>query len=224
MKEMPQSLRPRERLMQYGTEALPTYELLAILLGSGQRGENAVQLAMRILNQFDGLFGLKHATYEELTTLPGIGPSKALTILAAIALGERMAQEKGIKNGTITSCEDAGAYFLPRLKDLEQEHVMVLFLNMKNEIVRQKTIFIGSLNTSVAHPREIFKEAIRSAAAHIIVAHNHPSGNPTPSKADLAFTERLVKVGELVGIDIVDHLIIGEDDFVSLREKGWMTN
>ncbi|MDO4670507.1 MAG: DNA repair protein RadC [Aerococcus sp.] len=220
IKEMPEMMRPRERMAAYGSEALPTYELLAVLLGSGQQGENAVQLAMRLLNHFETLFALKHATYEELTQISGIGPSKALRLMASIALGERIEREKRLKHGPITSCEAAGNYFVSVLKDLEQEHVVVLFLNTKNEILRQKTIFIGSLNTSVAHPREIFKEAVRTASAHIIVAHNHPSGNTEPSQADLDFTERLVQAGEMIGIDVLDHLIIGETGFFSMRAEG----
>lgn len=220
MKALPEMMRPRERMAQYGAEALPTYELLAVILGSGRQGENAVQLAMQVLNRFESLFALKHATYEELIAIPGIGPSKALRLLASIAVGERIEREKQVKIGSITSSEAAGRYFLAALKDQEQEHVMVLFLNTKNEILRQKTIFIGSLNSSVAHPREIFKEALRSAAAHIIVAHNHPSGNPTPSKADLAFTERLIQAGEMIGIDVLDHFIIGDHEFLSLRAEG----
>ena len=132
--------------------------------------------------------------------------------------GTRLANASQLKSGTITSTQAAGALLKKEMRDLQQEHVVALYLNTKNEIIKKKTIFIGSLNSSVAHPREIFREAVRYSAARIIIAHNHPSGNPEPSEADLVFTRRMVECGEMMGIDLLDHFIIGSEKYLSLKE------
>lgn len=178
VREVPKSSRPRERLASYGEKALATHELLAILLRTGPKDSNVLQLAMRVLNEFEDLHSLKMASVEELTAINGIGPTKAIEIKACIELGLRLAHSSQLKSGIITSTKAAGGLFMEEMRDLQQEHVIALYLNTKNEIIKKKTIFVGSLNSSVAHPREIFREAVRFAAARIILAHNHPSGNP----------------------------------------------
>lgn len=218
--EVPKASRPRERLEQYGPQALATHELLAILLRTGPRDSNVLQLSLKILNRFEDLYSLKMATVEELMEVRGIGKTKAIELQAAMELGSRLASATQLKSGTITSTQNAGAYLMQEMRDLQQEHVVAVYLNTKNEIIKKMTIFVGSLNSSVAHPREIFREAVRYTAARIIIAHNHPSGNPEPSEADLVFTRRMVDCGEMMGIELLDHFIIGSRKYVSLREYG----
>lgn len=220
LNEMPVTSRPRERLEKYGEKALATHELLAILLRTGPRESNVVQLALCLLMEFEDLYALKMATLEELNAVKGIGKVKAIEIKACIELGLRIAQATQLKDGTITSTKEAGTLFMAEMRDLQQEHVVALYLNTKNEIIKKKTIFIGSLNSSVAHPREIFREAVRFSAARIILAHNHPSGNPDPSEADLVFTKRMVECGDMMGIELLDHFIIGNKTYLSLKEYG----
>lgn len=220
LKEVPKSSRPRERLAQYGEKALATHELLAILLRTGPKDSNVLQLAMRVMNEFEDLYSLKMASLEELMTINGIGETKAIEIKACIELGLRMAHSTQLKSGVITSTKTAGSLLMQEMSDFQQEHVVALYLNTKNELIKKKTIFIGSLNSSVAHPREIFREAVRFSAARIILGHNHPSGNPEPSEADLIFTRRMVECGEMMGIELLDHFIIGGQTYISLKEYG----
>lgn len=216
----PSNSRPRERLMNLGPEVLSDHELLAILLKTGSQKKNALDLALEILTALGDLYALKQVTLEELMTFSGIGPVKACEILAVIELGQRIHHSRQVKKGPITSTAAAGQFFMSVLSDRQQEHVLAAFLNTKNEIIRSEIIFKGSLSSSVAHPREIFKAAVRYSAARILLGHNHPSGNPEPSEADYAFTRRMVDCGEMMGIEILDHLIIGDQNFISLREKG----
>ncbi|AEB29533.1 DNA repair protein RadC [Carnobacterium sp. 17-4] len=220
IKEVPIQSRPRERLEQYGEKALANHELLAILLRTGTKGTNVVTLALSMLNQFEDLYYLKTASCQELMTVAGIGRIKAIELKAAIELGTRISQASQIKIGQITSSTKAGEMLLLEMRGLQQEHLVVLYLNTKNEIIKKETIFIGGLNSSIAHPREIFKGAVRYSAARMIVGHNHPSGNPEPSEADIQFTRRMSECGELMGIDLLDHIIIGEHEFISLKEIG----
>ncbi|AGY81425.1 MULTISPECIES: RadC family protein [Carnobacterium] len=218
--EVPIQSRPRERLEHYGEKALSNHELLAILLRTGTKGTNVLSLALSMLNHFGNLYHLKTASCQELMAVSGIGRIKAIELKAAIELGMRISQASQIKIGQITSSTKAGEMLLVEMKGLQQEHVVVLFLNTKNEIIKKETIFIGGLNSSVAHPREIFRGAVRYSAARIIVGHNHPSGNPDPSEADIQFTRRMSECGELMGIELLDHIIVGESEFVSLKEIG----
>ena len=220
IKEVPIQSRPRERLEQYGEKALANHELLAILLRTGTKGTNVVTLALSMLNQFEDLYYLKTASCQELMTVAGIGRIKAIELKAAIELGVRISQASQIKIGQITSSTKAGEMLLLEMRGLQQEHLVVLYLNTKNEIIKKETIFIGGLNSSIAHPREIFRGAVRYSAARMIVGHNHPSGNPEPSEADIQFTRRMSECGELMGIDLLDHIIIGEQEFISLKELG----
>lgn len=214
--------RPRERLIRQGAESLSNQELVAILLRTGTKEESVLVLANRVLSSFDKIQDLKHATIEEYTTVKGVGKAKAVQLLAAAEIGKRMYRKHSEGRYTIRSPEDAAAYLMTDMSSLTQEHFVVLFLNVKNEIIHKETIFIGSLNSSIVHPREIYREAVKRSAASIICAHNHPSGNPSPSPEDINVTKRLLEAGSLMGIELIDHVIIGDHQFISLKEKGYM--
>jgi len=222
IKDVPKEDRPRERLLNYGASHLSNQELLAILIGSGTRNESVMDLSNRILMHFEGIHLLVDATIEELTAIKGIGPAKGVSILAAIELGKRISQYRPNERYVIRSPEDGADFIMEEMRNLNQEHFVVLFLNTKNQILHRQTIFIGSLNASIVHPREIFREAVKRSAASIICAHNHPSGDPTPSQEDIHVTRRLVEVGKMIGIEVLDHLIIGDRKFISLKEKGYL--
>ena len=219
IQEVPKQIQPRERCQMAGAKALSDQELLAIILRTGTRQKNVLHVAMDVLNHFQTMNALKHASLDQLQEIPGIGPTKAIEIVAAIELGYRIANSHIPKFGTIYSTEEAGKWLLQEMSDLHQEHLMVLFLNTKNQIIQKKTIFMGTVNSSVAHPREIFKEAVKYPTAQILIAHNHPSGDITPSQADLHFTQRLILCGDMMGIQVLDHIIVGETRFLSLRES-----
>ncbi len=176
LKNVPVEERPRERLIKYGKSHLSNQELLALLLGSGTRAESVMNVSNRVLMHFEGLKLLSDATIEELTSIKGIGNAKAVTVLAAIELGKRIHQYKPNEKYVIKSPEDGADYVMEEMRRLKQEHLVALFLNTKNQIIHRQTIFIGSLNSSIVHPREIFREAVKRSAASIICAHNHPSG------------------------------------------------
>ncbi|MDM5334662.1 DNA repair protein RadC [Ureibacillus composti] len=214
--------RPRERLIRQGAQSLSNQELIAILLRTGTKQESVLTLANRVLNYFEKLHELKHATLEEIISIKGIGEAKAVQLLAAIELGRRLSQKQVDSRYTIRSPKDAADYLIPEMSSLRQEHFVVLFLNVKNQILHKQTIFIGSLNSSIVHPREIFREAVKRSAASIICAHNHPSGVPTPSPEDIEVTKRLLEAGFIIGIELIDHVIIGDHQFISLKEKGYM--
>jgi DNA repair protein RadC len=222
LKDYPTEERPRERFIQHGPESLSIQELIAILLRTGTKEESVLQLAQKIIRHFDGLRMLKNATLEELTSIKGVGKAKAVQLLASIELGRRIASFREEDKYVIRSPEDGANYVMEEMRFLSQEHFVCLFLNTKNQVLFQKTIFIGSLNSSIVHPREIFKEALKRSAASIICVHNHPSGDPTPSKEDIDVTRRLVECGKMMGIELLDHIIIGEKKYVSLKEKGYM--
>ncbi len=222
MRDVPKEERPRERLMKYGEGQLTNQELLAILLGSGTRQESVMDLSNRVLMHFEGLKLLSDATIEELTSIKGIGHAKGIIILAALELGRRINQYKPEDKYIIRSPEDGADYVMEEMRNLNQEHLVVLFLNTKNQIIHRQTIFIGSLNASIVHPREIFREAVKRSAASIICAHNHPSGDPSPSQEDIHVTRRLVEAGKIMGIELLDHLVIGNNSFTSLKEKGYL--
>lgn len=219
---IPNNSRPRERMEKLGPKALADHELLAIILRTGTKDKNVVNLAIEVLREVEDLHMLRQTSVQELMKISGIGRIKAIEIMAATELGHRIAVAPQIKEGTVVSSSWVGNYLTKELSNLTQENVVALYLNTKNEIVKKETIFIGSLNSSVAHPREIFKGAIRYSAARIIVAHNHPSGNTEPSEADYSFTRRMVDAGEMMGIEVLDHFIIGENKYLSLREEGLM--
>ncbi|MFD1362920.1 RadC family protein [Lentibacillus salinarum] len=222
IKDVPKDDRPRERLLQHGPGHLSNQELLAILIGSGTKHESVMSLANRVLMHFEGLHLLKDATIEELTAIKGIGTAKSVWLLSALELGRRMSQYKPNDQYVIRSPEDGADYVMDEMRSLRQEHFVVLFLNTKNQIIHRQTIFIGSLNASIVHPREIYREAVKRSAASIICAHNHPSGDPAPSQEDIHVTRRLVESGKMIGIELLDHLVIGDRKFISLKEKGYL--
>ncbi|SFD58201.1 DNA replication and repair protein RadC [Lentibacillus persicus] len=222
IKDVPKEDRPRERLLKIGASHLSNQELLAILIGSGTKNESVMALSNRVLMHFEGLNLLKDATIEELTAIKGIGKAKGVLLLSALELGKRMSQFKPEDRYIIRSPEDGADYIMEEMRSLNQEHFVVLFLNTKNQIIHRQTIFIGSLNASIVHPREVYREAVKRSAASIICAHNHPSGDPSPSQEDIHVTRRLVESGKMIGIELLDHLVIGDRKFISLKEKGYL--
>ncbi|GGF06801.1 UPF0758 protein YsxA [Halobacillus andaensis] len=222
IRDVPKEDRPRERLVKHGAHHLSNQELLAILLGSGSKKESVTSLAQRILIHFEGIMLLKDATIEELTAIKGIGSAKAVLLLSAIEFGRRLQQMKPVERYVIRSPEDGADFVMEEMRDLKQEHFVCLFLNTKNQVLHRQTVFIGSLNASIVHPREVFKEAVKRSAASIICAHNHPSGDPSPSQEDIQVTRRLNECGKMIGIELLDHLVIGDRKFISLKEKGYL--
>lgn len=216
--ELAPEMKPREKLLLNGERQLTDYELLAILLRTGTKEENALQLAFKLLHHFQSLRELRYASFTDLMEIKGVGQAKAIEIKAAIEFGRRVSSYIAPTLGTITSTKVAGEWLMHYLADLHQEHFVVLFLNTKNDIITTRTIFIGTVNSSVVHPREIFKEAVKYPTARIIIAHNHPSGDTTPSQPDLNFTRRMIECAEIMGIELLDHLIIGHSTYISLRE------
>ncbi|MCL6572088.1 MAG: DNA repair protein RadC [Bacillus sp. (in: Bacteria)] len=222
IRDFPQDERPRERFIKHGPQSLSNHELIAILLRTGTKDESVLQLSNRLLTHFEGLRLLKAASLEEMTEIKGIGLAKAIQILAAVEIGRRIANLSYNDRYVIRSPEDGAKYLMNDMRFLSQEHFVCLYLNTKNQVIHKQTVFIGSLNASIVHPREVFREALKRSAASIIAAHNHPSGDPAPSREDIEVTKRLVECGKIIGIDLLDHLIIGENKFVSLKEKGYL--
>lgn len=216
IKDLPRIERPREKLMQYGAGRLSNSELLAIILRSGQKGENVIDLANKILKRC-GAENLANLTYEELKDFSGLGPAKACEIIACFELGKRILKGKA-----------AGLYLKPddvwkELKDIrvhKKEHFIVFFLDSRNQEIKREVISVGSLNANLVHPREVFEPAVKNLAAQVILAHNHPSGDTEPSEDDLGLNKRLVDAGKILGIEVIDHIIIGKAGFLSFKEKG----
>jgi DNA repair protein RadC len=219
MRDLATEDRPRERLRQVGAQALSSAELLAIILRVGVGGTSVMRLAESMLVQFDGLPGLSRASVNELATIHGVGQAKAAQIKAALELGRRLTVATPQERPRITSPADAANLLMSEMMLLEQEHLRVILLNTRNEVLSMPTIYQGSLNTSVVRVGELFREAIRANAAALIVAHNHPSGDPSPSPEDINVTRQLVKAGRLLDISVLDHIVIGHHRFVSLKER-----
>lgn len=209
-------------MMQYGAEALSHTELLAILLRTGTKRESAVHLAGKILKECGSLRNLLDMSMSELTAIRGIGPAKAVQLRAGIELGRRIVRSGQGELVTVRKPQDAANYVMEELRYLKKEHFVCLFLNTKNHIIARETLSVGTLNASLVHPREVFRAAVKAGSASIICVHNHPSGDPMPSPEDIALTKRLVEAGELMGIEVLDHLVIGDGRFISLKEHGYM--
>ncbi|AXN41657.1 DNA repair protein RadC [Peribacillus butanolivorans] len=222
MRDYPKEEMPRERFLQDGPQSLSNQELLALLLRTGTKEESVLQLSSRLIKSFEGLRLLKEASVEEMTGIKGIGEAKAIQILASVELGRRIQKLNDPDRYVIRSPEDGANYCMEEMRFLTQEHFVCLYLNTKNQVLHKTTVFIGSLNASIVHPREVFKEAFRRSAASIICLHNHPSGDPSPSREDIEVTKRLVECGKIIGIEVLDHIIIGEHKYVSLKEKGYL--
>jgi DNA repair protein RadC len=220
--DLPENERPQERLLKYGPQCLSNSELLAVILRSGNKNEGITTLSVKLISEFGGLNNLLDATWEELGAVSGIKEAKASTI---IAIGEIVKRYRSYRSGdeykisTPNSCADL---LMNEMRELKKEILKVIILNTKNCVIGIKEASVGSLNSSIVHPREIFRDAIRKGAASIIMVHNHPSGDPTPSGDDINSTKRIVEAGKIIGIELLDHIIIGEGKFISLREKGFM--
>ncbi len=212
----------REKMLMYGAERLTVRELLAVLLSKGTKGMPIESLSREILVSLQGVDGLREATVEDLTAIRGIGAAKAMQVIAAIELGKRVYREKREEGYLIRSPEDGAEYVMEEMKHLKQEHFVALFLDVKNRVLARRTVFVGSLNSSIVHPREVFKEAVKRSAASIVCVHNHPSGDPAPSREDIQVTKRIAECGKIIGIEMLDHLIIGDGTFISLKEKGYL--
>lgn len=219
MKEYPLYARPRERMEMLGAEQLTDQELLAILLATGSKEGSAMDLAEQLLQRHEGLGGLRTLSLAELMEQKGIGVAKATTIAAAIELGKRIHVGGGEYRPIITGSADAAKLMQGRMRYLDREQFQVMMLNHKKAVLGIETVSIGTLNSSLVHPREVFKQAIKRSASTVILAHNHPSGNCEPSEQDLQVTSRLKEVGQIVGIEVIDHIIIGEDSYYSFREN-----
>jgi len=217
--EMAQSERPRERLALYGPAALSTAELVAILLRVGVEGENVIRLAERLIQTFGGLVGLHKASVHDLETIHGMGPAKAAQLKAALEIGERLRKASLDERPAIHSPGDAAEILLHSMGALEQEELRIILLDTRNRVLGVETIYRGSLNSSQVRVGEIFKAAIRRNAASVIVAHNHPSGDPTPSPEDIAVTRAFVQAGKLLDVEVLDHLVIGLNRWISLKER-----
>ncbi len=219
IKEMPQDLRPRERLEYVGAGALSVAELLAIVLRTGGQGENVIRQSERLLTEFNGLPGLARASFEELTRAHGVGKAKVTQIKAALELGRRLLLAAPQERDKIQSPTDVANLLMLEMGMLEREQVRVVLLDTKNHVQRAPVVYSGSLNAAVIRVGEIFTEAVRANSASLIVVHNHPSGDPTPSPEDVQVTKQIVAAGKLLQIDVLDHLIITRDKYVSLKER-----
>ncbi len=216
IKDLPKVERPREKLAKYGPEKLTNSELLAILLRTGSGEMNVVELARKILKKFSGQ-GLPQATFQELKNTFGLGEAKAAEIVACFELGRRFLKNK--KNKIYLSPKDVWQE-LKDIRNHKKEHFIIFFLDTRNQEIKREIISVGSLNASLVHPREVFEPAVRHLAAQIIIAHNHPSGDPEPSEDDLILTKRLVEAGKILGIEIIDHIIVAGNNYLSFKNKG----
>ncbi len=218
--DLPLSERPRERLAKLGSEALSSQEILALILGRGIRGESVIITAQKLLSRFGNLKNLASASIEELTQTKGIGPAKAAQIKATFELSKRL--EHSLSEDTkitVKSPEDVVKTARNLLKGKKKEHFIVICLDTRNHLIKTSTVSIGSLDCSIVHPREVFKDAISSSAASVIFIHNHPSGDPTPSEDDIKMTKRLIEAGEIIGIEVLDHIIICDSEHLSMKAK-----
>lgn len=221
IKELPVFERPIEKAIKYGLDKLSNVELLALIIHTGTKDKSAKEIAEEIIAKDPkGIRHLATCEVEELETIPGVGHAKAARILAAVELGRRISLSTGSNENYISSSEDVAKILMEDMRYLNKEFFKTLILNSKGKVITIDTVSIGELNSASVHPREVFTKAVKKSGAAIILAHNHPSGDPTPSQADIETTKRLIKVGEIMGIPVLDHIIIGDGKYVSLRSKG----
>lgn len=221
IKDIPELERPRERLMNIGVDNLSNSELLAILLKTGTKDMSVKELSNYILKEIDNFLDLRNITLEKLKSIKGIGDAKACELLAAIELGKRLnAKYDNLKKIKIVNANNIFEYYRNIFIDKKQEYFYAIYLDTKNNIIKDKLLFIGTINQSLVHPREIFKEAYLLSASSIILIHNHPTGNVSPSKNDINLTKNIINVGNLLGIKVLDHIIIGDNNYYSFIENG----
>lgn len=223
MQDLPKEERPRERFLEHGAETLSSTELLALILRTGSQEHSALTLAKMILQETNGLERLNDVSANELMTLPGIGVSKSVQLLASVELGRRVAlatPHHGNEKPALTNPDAVFELMGMKMKHLKQEHFVVLFLDVKQRLICKETLFVGSLDMALVHPREIFRKAVKHLASAVVCLHNHPSGDLTLSPQDLALTKQLAEAGEMMNIPLLDHIVIGGDDYVSLKALG----
>ena len=221
IRDLPQGERPRERLKLHGAKHLNNTELIAILLRTGMTGENVISLSSRVLTALGGLAGLGRSNFTELCSQRGLSEAKACQLLAAIELGRRFVSLAPEERVVINSPQDVANLLTAEMAVLDQEHLKALLLNTKNEVLGIREIYVGNVNSSVVRPAEVFRPAVRDNATSVIVVHNHPSGDPTPSSEDVSITRALVEAGKMMAVEVLDHLVIGSGNrFVSLKEAG----
>lgn len=219
--DLPLSERPRERLQKFGIEALSAQEILALILGRGVAGESVMVTVQRLLSQFGNLKGIAEASVEELSQVKGIGLAKSAQIKAAFELANRLAgYPETDEKPVVKTPDEVVGLVRSKLKGKKKEHFLALLLDTRSRLIKVAEISVGSLDTSIVHPREVFREAISASAASVIFAHNHPSGDPEASEDDIKLTKRLAEAGEIVGIDVLDHIIIGDKTYLSLKREG----
>lgn len=221
IRELPDYEKPREKLMRDGKECLSTTEILAILIGNGSGKKSALELAAEIIAlDNEGIRFLAHCKPEELRRVKGIGNAKACEILAAVELGKRIATSPKEDIVRIENSSDIAAIFMEKMRYYRKEHFISLLINVKGEIIEKVQVSVGDLCSSTTHPREVFVDAVRRSAGSVVFVHNHPSGDPTPSGADIETTKRLIQAGEILGIPVLDHIVIGDGRYISMRAKG----
>ncbi len=218
VKELPERIRPRERLISQGASSVSDTELLAIILSTGKKGQTSLDLSQRLIKKFESLLELGRADYQELVALKGVGRAKACQILAAFELSRRVGLLANERKAQITSPDEAARILMPTLSYLSQEHFCALILDTKRRLIKLSKIAIGALNTAIVYPREVFRPALKANASAIIVAHNHPSGDAQPSEEDIRLTGRLFEAGKILGVDLLDHIVIGANCYSSLRQ------
>lgn len=220
VRDLPKEDRPREKLIDRGAAALSDTELLAILLRTGTSSVSVLHLAEEVLAKYrdKGLVAIMNMSPQEIATVHGVGLAKAATIVAAVELGRRLSTRAAQKTEKIEGPEDAARYMMPMLRYEQKEHFLVMLLDVRNRVIATSTISVGGLTSSIAHPREVFREAIRHSAAALILVHNHPSGDPSPSREDIQLTRQMMKAGDVMGIPVLDHIILANDDFLSIKE------
>jgi len=218
--EIPKDERPREKLIKYGSKSLSNSELIGILLRVGSKKDTAITLGQKLLRENEkGLLNLVNATPESLNKYHGISNAKAATLLAAVELGKRISTTKAEDTFKITSPQDVSALVMEDMRYYKKEYFKIILLDTKNKVIDIMTISIGSLNSSIVHPREVFLEAVKKSSASIVLLHNHPSGEVQPSREDINITQRLIKAGEIMGIKVLDHIIIGDGKYLSFKEE-----
>ena len=223
VRDLPRQERPRERLQRFGPEALSAQELLALVVGRGIPKKSVMNIAQELLTKFGNIKAISQATIEELSQIKGIGLAKAAQIKACFELGRREDLEPEMISFDIKNPEDVVKAIRASIKDKAKEHFKLILLNPRNKILKIigiSTISVGTLNASLVHPREVFKDAITHSAASVVLAHNHPSGDPEPSEDDIKITKKLVESGKILGIDVIDHIVVGKNNFLSFKERG----